>query len=86
MEITSVAKRHIFHLKLNILGRQIVYYQWRQIFTSALTGPFLLVYFILSVQSECSQVFSAEFMFVAAFHLRGSIKEIGYVNESGPMF
>jgi len=82
-EMTSVAKRHIFHLKLNILGRQIVYYQWRQIFMSTLTGIFFLVYFILSMESKRNQFFSAEFM--AAFHPWGSIKQVGYVGEFGPV-
>lgn len=85
MEITSVVKRHIFHLRLTILGRQIVYYQQRQIFMSTLTGIFLLFYFILSLQNKHNQFwfFSAEFM--AAFHPWGSIKQVGYVNESGPI-
>lgn len=51
---------------------------------STLTGIFLTVYFILSMPSKHNYVFFlAEIM--AAFHLWGSIKQVGYVNEYGPI-
>lgn len=56
MEIKSEEKMHICHLKLNILGWQIIYYQQNQIFMSTMTDIFVLVYFILSIQSKRNRV------------------------------
>lgn len=50
---------------------------------STQTGIVLLVYFILSIPSKHNYFFLAEIM--AAFHLWGSIKQAGYVNEYGPI-
>lgn len=53
-------------------------------FMATLTGMFLLVYFILPIQGKHIYMFFfflTEFM--TAFHLGGSIKQVGYVNESG---
>lgn len=78
MEISSLAKRHIFHLKLNTLRKTTVYYWQRHIFMATWTGMFLLVYIILLLQGK--HFFRASFsfqQFMAAFHLGGGTKELG---------
>lgn len=65
LEISSLGKRHIFHLKRNILRKTTVCYWQRQIFMATWTGVFLLVYIVLLIQSR--HFFQSKFFISAVY-------------------
>lgn len=81
MEIMSEVKTHICHLKLDILGWQIIYYEQKQTFMSILTDIFLLIFFFSFCPYKASVIRCSSAEFMAVFLLWGRIKQIQGVNE-----